>query len=152
MMGFDADALGNHEFDRGAQYLRRTLIPASDHYYLSANVVHPATLKTSVWKPSYVFNFPGFKLGVVGYTLPELPTLIFPGYLDPFIVTDPVQAVNVEAARLRTKGRVNAIVALGHIGATGGTLTSPDETSPLITFADQLEGVDLVFGGHTHTQ
>jgi len=152
MMGFDADALGNHEFDRGAQYLRNTLIPASDHYYLAANVVHSVTLKPSIWKPNYIFNFQGFKLGVVGYTLPELPTLIFPGYLDPFIVTDPVQAVNTQAAWLRAKGRVNAVIALGHIGASGGTITNPDETSPLIAFADQLEGVDLVFGGHTHTQ
>ena len=47
MMGFDADALGNHEFDRGQNYLRYTLIPAADHPYLSANVVHPTTLKTS---------------------------------------------------------------------------------------------------------
>ena len=47
-----------------------------------------------------VYNFNGFKLGVVGYTLPELPNLIFPGYLDPFVITDPVAAVN-QATGLR---------------------------------------------------
>jgi 2',3'-cyclic-nucleotide 2'-phosphodiesterase (5'-nucleotidase family) len=154
MMGFSADALGNHEFDRGQTYLRSTLIPTSNHPYLSANVVYPDTGKTPPeWQPSYIFNFNGFKIGVVGYTLPELPTLIFPGNLDPFIVTDPAQAVNQEAAQLRSKGKVNTIIALGHIGATGGVPPlSADDSSELIAFADALQGVDLVFGAHTHTQ
>ena len=46
------------------------------------------------WEPSTIHNFNGFKLGIVGYTLPELPTLIFPGYLYPFIIKDPVTTVN----------------------------------------------------------
>jgi 2',3'-cyclic-nucleotide 2'-phosphodiesterase (5'-nucleotidase family)/predicted AlkP superfamily phosphohydrolase/phosphomutase len=154
MMGFNADALGNHEFDRGQEYLRTELIPTSNHPYLSANVVYPDTLQTPPqWQPSTIFNFQGFKIGVVGYTLTELPELIFPGNLDPFIVTDPVEAVNKEAAKLRSKGSVNTVIALGHIGATGGVPPfSADDTSSLVAFADALEGVDMVFGGHTHTQ
>ena len=38
-MGFGADGLGNHNFDRGQAYLRQTLIPLADFPYLSANVV-----------------------------------------------------------------------------------------------------------------
>ena len=45
------------------------------------------------------------------------------------------------------------MIALGHIGATGGVPPlSADDTSSLITFADALNDVDLVFGAHTHTQ
>ena len=39
MMDFDADGLGNHNFDKGQAYLRNTLIPLADFPYLSANVV-----------------------------------------------------------------------------------------------------------------
>ena len=90
---------------------------------------------------------------MVGYTLPELPSLIFPGYLDPFVITDPTAAVNAEAAKLRSKGNLNAVIAVGHLGADGGTVTSPDPAiSPLIQFANGLTGVDAVIGGHTHRQ
>ena len=63
-----------------------------------------------------MFDFDGFKLGVVGYTLPELATLIFPGYLDPFKVTDPAAAINAEIAKLTRQSKVNAVIAVGHIG------------------------------------
>ena len=42
MMDFDADGLGNHNFDKGQAYLRNTLIPLADFPYLSANVVDSA--------------------------------------------------------------------------------------------------------------
>jgi 2',3'-cyclic-nucleotide 2'-phosphodiesterase (5'-nucleotidase family)/predicted AlkP superfamily phosphohydrolase/phosphomutase len=153
LMGITADTLGNHNFDRGQQYLRQELIPLANFPFLNANIVYPDTQKTPPeWKPSMVFKFNDFKLGVVGYTLQELPTLIKPGNLDPFVVNDPLKAVNNEAARLRQKERVNAVLAVGHIGAdpTSSTLTSIG--GPLADFANGLKGVDAVIGGHSHFQ
>jgi 2',3'-cyclic-nucleotide 2'-phosphodiesterase (5'-nucleotidase family) len=78
LMGLSADTLGNHSFDRGSQYLRTQLIPMAQFPYLAANVVYQNNGKLPPeWKASQVFEFEGFKLGVVGYTLPELATLIF---------------------------------------------------------------------------
>lgn len=150
LMGYNAEALGNHNFDAGADYLRNELVPLANYQHVAANVVFPDTLKTpDEWVPSKVFNFGGFKLGVVGYTLTQLPELIKPGNLDPFVITDPVAAVNAEAARLR-KGKANAILALGHIGAEP-TLSSPTVIGgPLLDFSSQLTGVDAAIGGHTH--
>jgi 2',3'-cyclic-nucleotide 2'-phosphodiesterase (5'-nucleotidase family) len=151
MMGLTADTLGNHNFDRGSEYLRDTLIPLANFPYLAANVVYQGTNKLPPeWMASKVFNFAGFKLGVIGYTLPELPQLIFPGYLDPFEVIDPTAAINAEAARLRSKGAVNAIIAVGHEGGDGTNVFAP--TGELIDLADSLTGVDAVFGGHTHAE
>lgn len=153
MLGVAADTLGNHNFDRGSAYLRTELIPMATFPYLAANVVfEDSGLFPPEWKASQVFNFNGFKLGVIGYTLPELETLIFPGYLDPFMVTDPVAAINAEAAKLRSRGKVKAIIAVGHIGANGTNVTSPDPDSPLLQLANNLDGVQVVMGGHTHTQ
>jgi len=154
MLGLSADTLGNHSFDRGQEYLRTVLIPAANQPYLAANAIDPDTGQPPAeWKPYTIFNFNGFKMGVIGYTLTELPSLIFPGYLDPFVITDPVTAVNDTAAYLRNKAKVKTIVAVGHLGATGGTtVTNPDPASELMDFASNLRGVDAVMGGHTHTQ
>lgn len=153
MMGLSADLLGNHNFDRGSLYLRTELIPMADFPYLAANVVFQGTgTYPPEWKPSQVFSFGGFKLGVVGYTLPDLASLIFPGYLDPFQVTDPTTAVNTAAASLRSKGGVNAVIAIGHMGGDGPDVTNPLPSSPLIELADGLTGVDAVMGGHTHAE
>ncbi len=149
-MGLTFDTLGNHNFDRGQEYLRTQLIPLADFKYLSANVTYPDGTYPPQWQPSAVYSFAGFKLGLVGFTLQALPSLVFPGYVDPFVVGDPVAAVNKATADLRSTGKVNAVLAVGHIGVdpTLSTLTSP--TGPLVDFADGLQGVDVVAGGHSH--
>jgi len=154
MMGFTSDGLGNHNFDRGQTYLRTQLIPLANFPFLTANIVDPVTNKTPPeWAPSRVFDttFDGFKLAVIGFSNSDLTTLIFPGNLDPFVVTDAKTAIMAEAAKLRSKSKVNAIIAVGHEGATAGTLTSP--SGPLVDLADQLGGVvDAVIGDHTNFQ
>jgi 2',3'-cyclic-nucleotide 2'-phosphodiesterase (5'-nucleotidase family) len=116
MMGLNADTLGNHNYDRGSTCLRTELIPMYTFPYLAANVVYPNKKYLREWKASQIFSFDGLGLGVVGYTLPELSSLVFPGCLDPFIVTDPAAAINAETAKLRSRGALNAVVAVGHMG------------------------------------
>src|SRR5262249_38671524 len=53
------------------------------------------------------------------------------------------------AAKLKAKG-ISTIVAIGHLGATGGTLTNP--TGPLADLADNVTDVDAVIGDHTDIQ
>lgn len=147
MVGLHADVLGNHEFDRGATYLRTVLIPLAQYPYLSANVVDQTTLRTPPeWKPSQVFVVDGVPIGVIGFTTPDAPQLVFPGRMENFIVTDPLTAIQREADQLRARG-IRVIVGVGHLGATG-PLDEP--AGPLIDLADQVRGFDLLIGGHTH--
>jgi len=150
-MGFGADGLGNHNFDRGQAYLRNTLIPLAQYPFLSANVVDNAGKTPAEWKPSQVFDttFGGVKLGVIGFTNDDAPTLVSPTAFPPFHVANSLAAVNAEAAKLKKKG-ITTIVAIGHLGATAGTLTNP--TGPLIDLADNVVGVDAVIGDHTDFQ
>ncbi len=154
VIGLTADTFGNHNFDRGSTYLRNVLIPASNFIYLASNVVFQSNGQLpSQWQASQVYNFEGFKLGVVGFTLPDLAQLIFPGYLDPFVVTDPATAINAAVAQLKSKGKVNAIIAVGHMGIDLDPVTGEIlPTSPLLQLTSQLNGVDAVLGGHTHNQ
>jgi 2',3'-cyclic-nucleotide 2'-phosphodiesterase (5'-nucleotidase family)/predicted AlkP superfamily phosphohydrolase/phosphomutase len=150
-MGFTLDGLGNHNFDHGEQYLRNELIPLATFKYVSANIVDPATGDTPPeWSKSRVFDLDGYKLGVVGFSNPDIPELTRPGSLGPFVVTDPLPAVNERADQLRRRSGVAAVVALGHLGATSGTLTQP--AGPVVDLADGSRGVDAVIGDHTDFQ
>ena len=148
-MGFSADGLGNHNFDRGQEYLRQTLIPLADFPYVSANVVDAAGKTPAEWSPSATFGVQGGRLGVVGFTNEDAPTLVFPNAFDPFRVTPRLPAVQAEVNRLRAHG-AKVVVVLGHDGAVAGTLTDP--TGPLVDLADGLTGVDAVLGDHTNFQ
>jgi 2',3'-cyclic-nucleotide 2'-phosphodiesterase (5'-nucleotidase family) len=150
MMGIDIDGLGNHNFDRGQEYLRTELIPLANYPFVSANVVDANGNTPAEWSPSYTFEFKhGIKVAFVGFSNHDLPTLINPVGLLPFEVTDPTAAVIAEATKIDKK--VDAIVAMGHEGAVDGTLTSP--IGPLADMADALGGyVDAIIGDHTNFQ
>jgi 2',3'-cyclic-nucleotide 2'-phosphodiesterase (5'-nucleotidase family) len=149
-MGFNFDGLGNHNFDHGQAYLRNTLIPLANFRYLSANVVDNDGKTPPEWSPSAIVGaFGGVKIGLIGYTNDDLPELTSPGALAPFHVANSLDAVNAEAARLKATG-IDTIVALGHLGATAGTLTDP--TGPLLNLADNVTNVDAVIGDHTDFQ
>jgi len=152
LMGFNAEAVGNHSFDRGEQYFRNELIPLADFPILSANVVFPNGLTPAEWSPSAIYNFDGVKLGLIGFTTEDTPDLIFPGNLGPFQLTSATAAVNAEAAKLKAKNKGKiVIVAIGHEGATAApTVNSP--TGPLIDIADNLTNVAAVIGDHNNFQ
>ena len=151
LMGFDADAIGNHSFDHGEAYLRNTLIPLAPFPMVTANVVFPDGTTPPEWSPSTVFSgtFDGGKLGLVGCTTEATPGLIFPGNLGPFEVRPIVPAVQAQANRLRSEG-VGTVVVICHEGATGGSTSDP--TGPIVDIADALAGVDAVIGDHNDQQ
>ena len=149
MMGFTSDGLGNHNFDAGQEYLRTTLIPRATYPFLSSNIVDANGKTPKEWKPSAVFKFEhGIQVGIVGFSNDDLLDLINPTNLAPFHVTSSLDAVNAEAAKLAKK--TDAVVAIGHLGATDGTLTNP--SGPLIDLADNVQNVDAVVGDHTDFQ
>jgi len=127
------------------------LIPLATYPFVSANVVDAQGKTPAQWSPSHVFDttFGGGKVGFVGFTNEDAPTLVFPGSFDPFQVADRVAKVQAEVNRLRSKG-IKTIIVMGHDGATAGTVTNP--TGPIVDLADQLTGVDAVIGDHTNFQ
>lgn len=149
MMGIDIDGIGNHSFDRGQTYLRTQLIPLADFPMVTSNVTYPNGTFPPEWSPSHVFKFGhGAKLGIVGCTTEETPQVVFPGNLDPFVVTPAVPAVQAQTDKLLKK--TDGIVVLCHEGATGGTISDP--IGPIVGIADALHNVDAVIGDHDDSQ
>jgi 2',3'-cyclic-nucleotide 2'-phosphodiesterase (5'-nucleotidase family) len=153
-LGFSADSLGNHNFDAGAANMFENLAAVANFPYLSVNLVPARADATPVageppFLPSLLLDLAGVSVGLIGFSNPDIPQLTRPGALGPYRVIDPVEPINAEAARLREQG-ADVIIAMGHVGATGGTLTDP--TGPVVEVTDQLEGVDVVVGDHTDVQ
>uniref|UniRef100_A0A672ZAK6 5'-nucleotidase n=1 Tax=Sphaeramia orbicularis TaxID=375764 RepID=A0A672ZAK6_9TELE len=139
-LGYDAMALGNHEFDNGVDGLMKPFLQDIKCSVLSANIRTDSVLESTfgnAFFPYKIFTVGGQKVGVVGYTSQETPALSEPGpHLD---FEDEVSAVQLQVDKLQTLG-VNKIIALGHSGFTVDK-----------TIAAKVRGVDVVIGGHTNT-
>jgi 5'-nucleotidase/UDP-sugar diphosphatase len=136
-IGFRAMAVGNHEFDRGpavlAAFAKEIAFPL-----LSANLdVSGEPALKGLIKPLAVVDADGVKVGLIGATTEDLPTISSPG---PNVkVNAVVPAVQAAVDRLTAQG-VDKIVLLSHCGYDVD-----------IAMASMLRGVDVIVGGHSHT-
>lgn len=138
-IGYDALAIGNHDFDFGPDILQR-LIQQTGAPFLSANLNfdnEPGLqnlVRAGRIAPSVVLDVDGTRLGVIGLTTPRLPTISSPRgvTVDP----DLMSAVQNEVDMLTARG-VNRIVLVSH-------LQNIDEE---IMLAADLTGVDVIIAG-----
>ncbi|WP_152046414.1 bifunctional metallophosphatase/5'-nucleotidase [Aureimonas psammosilenae] len=136
-LGFEAMAVGNHEFDDGPAVLS-AFADLLKLPLLSANVdVSREPLLQNRIKPSTVIEKNGQRIGVIGLTPLDTPDLASPGPNISF--ADPVPAVRKEVASLQAQG-VTRIVLLSHSGY------AEDKR-----IAATVDGVDAIVGGHSHT-
>lgn len=159
LMGFDADTFGNHNFDRGIAHLQRMIDlaqapageqPGEPFQYVSANLKNIEDNLTGV-KPFEIFDVAGLKVAVIGLTNPEAPTLVFPGNFGTIEVTDPIPAANKAMAQAKREG-ARFFIALVHMGVTGIDPVTGEAFGPLIDFANNVGGFDVILGDHTDFQ
>jgi 2',3'-cyclic-nucleotide 2'-phosphodiesterase/3'-nucleotidase len=153
-MGYDAMALGNHEFDFGPVALERTRA-AARFPFLAANVVRadgsPAFPGTLV---KQLDN--GVRVGVIGLCTPAVPQLADPSQVGGYAFLSPVEVAQKEVARLRGAEQCDVVIALAHTGLErdprSGELRkggAPGEDFGW-RLAHEVRGLDLVILGHTH--
>ncbi len=178
----DFDAGGNHEFDDGSAELLRlqnggchlsdpnscqgasvgTPVPfeGAQFKFLSANVVVTATGKT-LFAPYGIKVMNGVRVGFIGLTLKETPTIVTPAGVAGLTFLDEPTVVNSLVRQLRARG-VEAIVVLIHQGGFQGAAPNfindcsaalqNDAASPIRAIVRGFDdAVDLVVSGHTHT-
>jgi len=146
-IGVEFNAVGNHEFDKGATELRRLqnggckMVGASidpnsckgvgssapgtfdgaKFRWLSANVIETATGRT-LFAPYGIKSFNGVKVAFIGMTLKGTPSIVTPTGVAGLKFLDEADTVNALVHRLRAHG-IDAIVVLVH---QGGFQTSPN--------------------------
>jgi 5'-nucleotidase len=137
VMGYDGMAVGNHEFDLGPAALgdfasHATFPVLSSNLDVSAEPV----LRTSI-KPHAIKMVGGQKIGMIGATTPELPSISSPG---PNVkLLNLFDSIDKSIAALKSEG-VDKIVLLSHLGY--------DLEKQV---AKQCPGLDVIVGGHSHT-
>jgi 5'-nucleotidase len=169
LAGLDLAAVGNHEFDEGADELLRIqdggchpddgcADPASPYAgagfrYLSANAFVTATGEPLL-PPYAIEEVGGVRIGFIGMTLEGTPDIVSRAGVEGLEFRDEIETGNRYAAELRAQG-VEAIVVLLHEGgaqaAGGGINDCTGLTGPIVPIAEGFSGaVDVVVSGHTH--
>lgn len=136
-LGYEAMAVGNHEYDIGQQPLVE-FIQRANFPILSANTVVDASSPLSGLIQPWIVKWVGDQpIGIFGLTTEETAILSNPGPGVTF--TDPYEAARLAVASLRSQG-VNKIIALTHIGITADR-----------ELARRVDGINVIIGGHSHT-
>lgn len=135
-VGFSGSTLGNHDFDVCS--LAR-LVGLSNFRYICANVLADDSIGISI-VPTQVFDVGGLKVGVVGAIQlgPQGLPSTHPDNLRGFRFMQPMETIGRYDYLSR---QCDVTILLSHLGY-------PDD----IEVAKQYPWLDLIIGGHTHTQ
>jgi len=166
LMGLEASAVGNHEFDKGATELLRMQrggcnpadgckgpkpFKGAGYQYLAASTVVEATGQT-LFPAYHVKTFEGIPVAFIGLTLKGTPNIVVPAGVAGLRFDDEAQTVNRLVPGLRAQG-IEAIVVLIHEGGVpvGDYNECPGISGPIVDIVKKLDkAVDLVISGHTH--
>ncbi|MEN9627244.1 MAG: hypothetical protein RJA10_470 [Pseudomonadota bacterium] len=166
LMGLEMSAVGNHEFDKGADELLRMQrggchptdgckgpapFKGASYQYLAASTVVDKTGETLL--PAYkVKSFQGVPVAFIGLTLQATPTIVVPAGVAGLTFKGEAETVNALVPKLKAQG-IEAIVLLIHEGGvpTGDYNECPGISGPIVDIVKKLDkAVDLVVSGHTH--
>lgn len=156
LMGFDADGVGNHNFDRGVAHFE-AMARLTEHPYLSANLENldenmtcPGKPEDRCIEPFRIFEVGGVKVAVIGVTNADAPNLVKAGNLGTIEVSDPAEAAMAAREEAADLG-ATVFVLLPHVGAAGLT---PDQgpVGPIVDLANAVSGFDVILGDHTNVQ
>ena len=141
-IGYDAMAVGNHEFDKPVPVLmqQRKWI----HFpMLSANIYQDGK---RMFDPYAMFNLGGVKVAVMGLTTDDTAKMVNPAQIKGIEFKSPI----AEAAKLVPELRQQAdiVIAATHMGhyADGNHgVNAPGD----VEMARAVKGLDLIVGGHS---
>lgn len=161
LLKVDAMTFGNHEFDLGSSNeghkALADFIQAANFPFVSSNVdfskdnlftglfntkIETAPEKANIYT-GIVKVINGQRVGIFGLTTEETKELSSPGQIEfkEYIVQAKMMVSEFE------KMGVNKVIALTHLGYDDNALVDND-----LTLAKEVEGIDVIVGGHSHTQ
>jgi len=142
LLGYQAMAVGNHEFDKPLSVLKmqRSL---AQFPLLSANIYENGQRMFDAYK---VFNLGGLRVGVMGLTTEDTRKMALPANVAHLDFRSPIQEAAKVVPELRRQADV--VIAATHMGhyenGQHGNQAEGD-----VEMARAVSGLDLVVGGHT---
>lgn len=161
MLGYDAITLGNHDLDfrpEGlAQMIRAAQAGEGCPPIVASNLVLDpedprddeleALYEEGAIRRHLVVERGGLRVGLIGVMGTKAYEVI--GQADPVTIDDPVEVTRELVTHLREVERVDSVILLSHSGVElekGGVWRGPE-----VEYLEQIEGLDAVIGGHSHT-
>ena len=151
-IGFDAMALGNHEFDWGASYIDDFAekldcpILACNTFYNSDKTTRPSSIK-----PYTVIYRDGINIGIIGAQIENMNSSISGSISSEYYFPDPTEYVRECALELRNELECTIVIAIFHDGGFDDSSDQFKFTS--LTEYDSKNGhryLDGIFLAHDH--
>ncbi|MDA7425822.1 bifunctional metallophosphatase/5'-nucleotidase [Thalassococcus lentus] len=137
-IGFDAMAVGNHEFDDGDEGLAK-LADGVSFPVISGNInVSGSNVLAGKIDDHLVLEVGGEKIGIVSALAVDTVETSSPS--EAVIFSDEIESLQQDVAVLTEQG-VTKIIALNHVGVGKD-----------MAIAAAVDGLDAVVGGHSHTK
>jgi len=163
IMGYDATTFGNHEFDLGPDGLGKSIGVAAKAGRVPAVVAtntnlagNDATLvdlqrlaKEGVIRRHIVIERGGMRFGIFGVLGKEAISVAVGAGAVKF--TDAIETAKEMVRVLRETEKVDVVIALSHGGVVkdkDGRYTEGED----VQLARDVPGIDVVIGGHSHTE
>ncbi|MCG6944614.1 MAG: 5'-nucleotidase C-terminal domain-containing protein [Deltaproteobacteria bacterium] len=140
-IGYDAMAIGNHEFDNAPEVLKEQM-KLANFPFLSANV--RTTQGELLTVPYIIKEFEGFKIAIFGVTTKETEFLAHPDNIRGLVFQDEVEVAKKLVPALRKQA--DAVIALAHLGIYNSSELGSKR------LASEVSGIDLIVDGHSHTK
>ncbi len=151
LAGYDAMALGNHDFDFG-----RVRLAASQRQarfpMLSANAL--GTAGKPAFTPFVVKSLDGVRVGVLGLVTSQTANWLSPDMLLGLRFTDPVSVARRWVRVLREEQKCDLVVIVAHVAFEKDPRTGEGRPGSrgdrAYALATEVPGVDFVLAGHAH--
>ncbi len=142
LLGYDAMAVGNHEFDNPPAVLakQRAWI---NFPMLSANIYRDGK---RLFEPYRIFERAGHKIAVIGLTTDDTAKMVLPDNITGIEFRKPIAEAAVLVPQLR--GQADMLIAVTHMGHYPDGQRGVNAPGD-VEMARAVAGLDLVVGGHS---
>jgi 2',3'-cyclic-nucleotide 2'-phosphodiesterase/3'-nucleotidase len=157
-LGYDAFAIGNHEYNFGLGVLEKARKEAS-FPWLSANTLKTDPKGAAAYQAYVVKNVGGVKIGLLGLTTPGVPHWENAENIPGLQFEDPLETARRIVPMMRDPNieGCDAVIVVAHMGLEEDPGGQPkpaqvEKENRVLAIAREVPGIDAIVMGHTHTK
>ncbi len=155
-LGYDAAAVGNHEFNFGLEVLWKAKREAR-FPILAANLRQEYKAGVRYFRPYIIRNVAGVRVGIVGFVTPGVPRWEIPAHYRGYQFERIVDAARRVIPEVRKQADLVVVIAHSGLGSDPESGQPPPAgeipgENAMIALAEQVPGIDVILFGHTHNE
>ena len=147
---YDAETFGNHDVETGHavydKWIKEVKCPM-----MGANIIATKTNKPYV-KPYTIIEREGVRVAILGMLTPAIPNWLHESLWTGLRFDEMLKTARHWIKILKEQEKADVIIGLFHSGWDGGIVTPTYEEDVARKMAETVEGFDVIFFGHDHTE